>query len=236
MSNNERSEWSVYEAGLVGPHHVKTGNPSQDFVGHWQSGDTVVVVAADGAGSLALSAEGAFIATNTALDALSAALRPSVSPNEDMVRAALQAAREAVLAEDKSEFMGCTLAIALTHNNEWFAGVVGDAFVVVQDDEGLHFVQEKSDSEYANITKLITSKTFNPVIVSGFDADALVASSDGLQHGTVEKKVPTSGFWVPVLNGLRSGSLTLEDVLQHMESRQLIDDDTTLAVAVRGHQ
>lgn len=228
------SLWHVNKAVMTGPYHIKKGEESQDRIVVDCVGDYAILIAADGAGSLVRSSEGAEVAVAEAHEYITDAIAGSIDLDEQLVSSAINAAREAIFEHDDPKQMGCTLAVVVSDGDKWVAGVVGDSFVVIKNETELLFVQEERKSEFANITALLTGKTISPALSSGTGVIAMGVSTDGLLHGTIEQGVPTPGFWNTVFAKVHSGELSLDDVLTHMDSLDLIDDDTTLGIATKG--
>lgn len=225
---------TVNAGTIVGPHHLKRGEENQDaFVYLTENGYGVIAVA-DGAGSLPLSHIGAHIASSTAANEAMDALNSHCSA-EEAVQKGIELAREALLNRDDVDKIGCTLAVGVITDEGWATGVVGDAFAVVSYDVDSHdLVQPEAISEYANVTKLLTSKDYNPLYVSGDEEIiALTVSSDGLEDTSLKDNFPSAGFWNPVISRALEGKMDVQAFLYYMNDNEKIYDDTTLVIATR---
>lgn len=223
--------FSISAGTLTGPHHRSRGEANQDFWGSQVAEDIVVVAAADGAGSLKrsrLGAELAVLASITGtLDSIDAGSLPA-----EAIAAGLQEARTYLLAMEDYSSLGCTLALGLLAPEAWALGVVGDAFGVIHGEDRTHtLVQPASHSEYVNVTRLLTSDAYEPLVMSGDERIAgLSVASDGLTHASVSGENPVSGFWNPLLTRAQEDALSVDDFLSYMDAKERLDDDATLVM------
>lgn len=229
--------FTFYGGTIPGPPSKKRGKPNQDYFGSGaNSAGSAVIVATDGAGSLEKSDVGAQLTVETVL-AHACDLDESEYSPDAILEIAVEEARNTLLSHpDKSE-LGCTVAAAFISKDDYAISITGDAFaIVLNEDDTFSLIENKQDSEYANITKLLTSKeTDTTVYYAQGSPKGVAVSSDGLTHFTVDSqsRVPTEGFWRPVFKKAADGSLNVEGLLRYMESLDRTDDDTTLTVAVR---
>lgn len=228
----------VFSGSIVGPHHEKKGEVSQDFYAEEiiesPHGDMQVIVATDGAGSLEKSLEGArFVALNVAT-----ALKEIAVSGEEVTELAMEniflSVREMLMEIEDYRLMGCTLSAAILSDDYWCIGVLGDAFAIVHRVDGGHdFVQPVSDSEYANVTELITSKNVKPVFRSGVNPiRGISVASDGLQRMSVKGSEAVPGFWDALLNHMNGDNFSMAEFLDFLKSKERLDDDTTLVTCV----
>lgn len=225
---------TVNAGTIVGPHHLKRGEENQDSVSYLTENGYGVIAVADGAGSLSLSHIGAHIASSTSVNEAMDALNSGCSPQES-VQKGIEIAREALLSRDDYKLLGCTLALAVITDDGWSVGVVGDAFAVVSYDIDNHeLIQPEDVSEFANITKLLTSNDYSPLYVNGEDVlVSLAVSSDGLEETSLKDKSPSPGFWNPVVSRVIDGNMDIQAFLYHMNDNEKIYDDTTIAFMTR---
>ena len=233
------SEIKVYSATMAGPHHQLKGSANQDFSDHRMVDDNKLILAlADGAGSLELSHRGARLAVATALDTAEGLVGIGVEIREAIYNS-LASARDALLSHEDSQKMGCTLTLALIDGEEWAVGSVGDSFALLfpRESDPL-YVSEEPAGEFANITTLLTSSTFEPLILEGTtQLEAIVLSSDGLQSIAIEgANMPHMGFWRPLIDRAALSNLDLEAFLSFLSSKEQISDDTTIILAYFGEQ
>lgn len=231
MSENR---WAFTTGTLTGPHHTKRGEPNQDsFLAEERNG-ILVAAAADGAGSHDLSHLGSQLVVDLAVNEAHRQLAGRVSFQGALERA-VDAAREGLLQEDESHRKGCTLAIAAVGPRGWGLAIVGDAFGLMKFGDELRLFQVDQEAEYANTTQLLTSSKIT-VGLWGDDqeeADAFATSTDGLVFATLQGSEPHRGFWDPIFQWAKAGTLDLTTVFESMEAQGRIDDDTTLVVGYR---
>lgn len=225
--------WTIAQGSLIGPHHRKNSEPNQDSYLSLEVDGLVALAVADGAGSLPQSHVGARLAVETAVGFVQ--IHHQVKPLDELMSEALQASREALLAHDDPDAIGSTLALALASEEEWVVGVVGDSYAIVHTTEGTHEVYSESPiSEYANITSLLTSAKYLPVIECGSGPLLGVSvASDGIETFSLRQGEAIDGFWTPVLKRVSAKSIDFERLFEFLDSQDKIVDDTTLVTAVR---
>lgn len=217
----------VYGDSMMGPYHEKKSTPNQDAYTYKKDSDKIALAVADGAGSLKRSHVGSRVAVETSVDKMMC----HDDPPENRVRYAIEASRNEIFNHSKPQELGCTLAIATIAPDGWSVGVVGDAFAIIHYDDHHELVTSEKISEYANITKLLTSDDWSPTIVSGRqDIRGISLSSDGLVNVALKNDLPFDGFWNTIIAKAEDESLDVNDLLQWIEDQGRIDDDTTLLV------
>lgn len=223
---------NISAGSIVGPHHKNRNEENQDYFYHITENGITVIAVADGAGSLSMSHIGAQLSATTAAGETIDSVFDGNSL-EDSVKIGIARARDVLLERDDHHLTGCTLAVAIISDQGWAAGVVGDAFAVISFADDTHeIVQPKCESEFVNITKLLTSKTCNPVYRSGTDSVlAVSAASDGLIPVSLQDGKPLQGFWTPIVNRTADEDFNVNAFLEHMNLKDKISDDTTLIVA-----
>lgn len=227
--------WNFAHGTLIGPYHTSSHLPNQDSYGFMKcANNKIIVCVADGAGSLKKSDIGSSIAVETAISSC----KDNTSDNfSTMISQALDESRNELLSHEDSSEMGCTIALGVADETHWGVGVVGDAFGVVHyDDENKSnfFVSEDQDTEYANVTHLLTSKVFNPKIVEGDEIiRGLSLSSDGLDAVGVKQKEAVDKFWNPLIERTKKNNLNVDEFFSYLESQNMIVDDTTLVMAIK---
>lgn len=220
----------------IGPHHAQKGMPNQDAYDYIEGPGLVTLAVADGAGSLEHSKEGAEFAVEAAVGMAADLIIQSSGPVDlvEVLKESMVEARKAVKTHPQWEKAGCTLTLAAVTEDSFAVGVVGDSFAVLQTaDSALHLVQPPSVGEFANITKLLTSDDFTFSIVSGSTSDLLSIAlcSDAFEQATLEKRVPTAGFWSKIFAMAFTGSLNVEQLIGFMDSQGKIEDDATMIVS-----
>lgn len=219
----------------IGPHHAQSGTPNQDAYDYIEGPGLVTLAVADGAGSLEYSKEGAEMAVEAAVGMSADLIIQSSGPVDlvEVLKESMLEARNAVKTHPQWERAGCTLTLAAITEEYFAVGVVGDSFAVLQTaDSALHLVQPPSVGEFANITKLLTSDDFTYSIVSGSTKDLLSIAlcSDAFEQATLEKRVPTAGFWSKIFAMAFAGSLSIEQLIGFMDAQGKIEDDATMIV------
>lgn len=226
--------WLEDSGTLIGPYHVFKGEPNQDYFRYenFESRGIVLIAVADGAGSLDLSGEGAKLSTGIAMEHMVNHAEEAMD-FQVLLREAIGRARERLLNEPEFKRMGCTLTLAAASRDNWAVATVGDSFAVISTEErGLELIQAPSSSEYANVTKLLTSKDPEIHVVGGLEPlDFLAVSTDGLETTALEDGKPFPGFWNVLMEKSRNEELDLEELFTFMEGKDLISDDTTLVSA-----
>lgn len=227
----------------IGPYHVQMGYPNQDAYDFIQGEGFLSLAVADGAGSLERSDEGSQLAVvasaGTAADLVLRAQRADSEPDlQEILAEAILEARGAVLSLDYWEQAGSTLVLAVLTADSFAVATLGDSFAVIQDSVGdFHLVQPPSVGEFANITKLITSKEFTVTMATGSLSElrGLALASDAFEHATLEQRVPTAGFWTQIFGMARQGRLSVFELIRFMDGQGKIEDDATLiAVGTQG--
>lgn len=225
--------WEISSASVAGPYHVRNGDVNQDSMGSRAFGDSLAIVAADGAGSLDLSHIGSALAVETTLNSLAEA-DPTL-PIADRLERAVMAAREALWRHPEKARIGCTLAVVLLTPNGHGAAVVGDAFAVLRDADGcLELVGSPPDGEYANQTKFLTSSDVEVQLVSGVGKlSGAAVSTDGLEYVAIQGGVAFPGFWDAIFRwGSTPGGFDVLQIFRRMEEDGRLEDDATLVVAM----
>lgn len=224
----------IYGHSVTGPHHKREGSPNQDFYYHLEDDKRLVLAVADGAGSLPLSHFGAEIASKKAVEI--AFEDTEHKKLKDVVRYAFSTARCALENHKDFRDLGCTLALVVLdkETNEWAIGVVGDSFVVIHKVGGSHeLITSPKESEFANITRLLTSGDPTPLLATGdFPVIGFSLSSDGLTHSTIKGGLPFQKFWDMIVAKATQDELSVPRLFDWIDEQGRIDDDTTLLVAV----
>lgn len=228
------TEMKIHAGTIVGPHHKKQGEGNQDAFAYIQENGYTIIACADGAGSLKNSGVGASIAAATSVEEVLDALIIGNSM-EEALHKGVERARDAVMSREDWDTLGCTLSVAVYANDQWGVALVGDSFAVISPEKDDHLLlHRESDSEYANITKLLTSSNYDPMFVYGNGpVVAMSVASDGLTNLSIDlkDKQPTNAFWNPVVSRCADHELDIQSFLFHMDDKEKLYDDTTLVVA-----
>lgn len=229
-------EWMVSAGSVTGPAHLAQGTENQDRYDHEVNDAYALFIAADGAGSLARSGEGAQMVVDSISQTVAGfAEDADGEPLNDVaaiVRFALERAVIQIHQLDDYKQYGATVAVVLiTPEGHWAAGTIGDAFAVIRHEDGSYEMVTAEPGEYANITELTTSENPTYNIISGAQMPAgVAASSDGLFRSTVAGGAPFAGFYDVAM---RHGGINVEELFEYMSTQGKIDDDTTVVIGVK---
>jgi hypothetical protein len=256
----QSAEWRIASASAIGTSHDATGSPCQDSAGHGfvdtSSGEVLIVVVSDGAGSAAHSHLGSSIAVATFISDVERFMTDAgdvssidAAQAEQWVRRAADAASAAAEANaHEAREYSCTLLAAII-GTEYAAFIqVGDGAIVVShgDDDGWSYIFWPQHGEFANTTNFIQTVESGSV---AFDLaprriNELAIFSDGIENLVLHKasrSVQQSFFQLmiqPVRSSLAAG---LDDELSQALGKYLAspticertDDDKTLVLASR---
>jgi len=222
----------VAGATIQGPDYRGLKNINQDSLYSISENGITVIAVSDGAGSLRNSHIGAQISAQMSAEETLDSILDGNSL-EESVRIGVERTRDVLLSRDDASTIGCTLAIAVICDQGWAAGVVGDAFAVISHDETRHeMIQPVQKSEFANITKLLTSNSYDPIYVSGTDVPLGVSvASDGLTPSAIESGKALPGFWSPLIDRVSSEKIDISSFLTFIKNQGKVSDDTTLIIA-----
>lgn len=223
---------TVAGATIQGPDYRGLKDINQDSLYSISENGVTVIAVSDGAGSLINSHIGAQISSQISAEETLDSIFDG-NTLEESVRIGVEKAREALLSRDDYETIGCTLAVAVISDQGWAAGVVGDAFAVISYSETQHeMIQPIQESEFANITKLLTSNSYNPIYVSGTETPlGISVASDGLIPSAIENGKALPGFWSPLIDRVSEEKIDISSFLTFIKNQGKISDDTTLIIA-----
>ena len=243
------SNWQIISASVTGKGHEKRNLPCQDAHA-WDilSPDTLVVAVADGAGSAKLSAIGAQVAVQTAIEVLSQMTITSEHSWEDSLRETLTIAQQAVLDEancQETEIreLATTLIVVVATPQQVAVAQVGDGAAVVATEEyNLHALTLPEQGEYLNETKfLICADAVETAQIKIWQGSAthLAVFSDGLQMLGLKMPdgTPHQPFFSPLFQFVANASdemMAKDQLVSFLRSprvSQRTDDDLTLVLA-----
>lgn len=252
--------WRTLAVSVIGSSHICDNLPCQDVsrvatITAFEGRSTVVLVAADGAGSADCSAEGAALACATFVEVVTiyfteGGLVSGVTPlmADDWIWIA--ASRLGVMATAADRPMrdyACTLLAALIDETALAAFQVGDGAIVVADGEEYRPIFWPQRGEYANMTYFLTEDDVLRRLqftVLPHVPDEVALLTDGLQslaliYATQGAHAP---FFSPIFAPLRAiprpedatqvGEL-LSEFLASPTVTKRTDDDKTLVLATR---
>lgn len=244
------SAWHVVGASVQGTAHARLGVPCQDAHA-WRimPDDTLVLAVADGAGSAGRSLEGAQVAVQAALHALTDGLEAREPlPAEALLRDAFLRARESVaaLAADSGTPLpqfATTLMAALVTTDGLNVASLGDGALIADAGEELRMASAPPQKgEYANETHFLTQDgALDVVQVARFDGPvrAVAATTDGLMRLALRLPdyLPHAPFFQPLFAFAANGHDGAADELAAFLASERVaartDDDKTLVIAVR---
>jgi hypothetical protein len=248
--------WRVLAASVVGTSHRERDLPCQDAHAVRTLRDkTLLVTAADGAGSAARAAEGAALAVGKALTVIEAALATAATPALDrelraIVEAAFRGARGAIEATAADESVPLrdfhtTLTCVVVTTEGLVAGQIGDGAVVARDGNGdLVTAMPPQRGEYANQAYFLTmdgALDRLEVVVLPRPVDGVVVTTDGLLRLGLKlpEYAPHPAFFHPLLAfaaEAEDAELAQAELIAFLDSERVCrrtDDDKTLVLAVR---
>ena len=215
--------------------------------------ETLAIAVADGLGSAERGREGAAVATEAAIEELTAGLAEAAdAAPEERMQAAFAAARSA-LAERATELdvpidaLGTTLVAVAGDRSGTAAAAVGDGGVV-GDDEGRYFpVLDREAGEYANVTTPLTAPDWTDAyrFAQTDRVDGVAAFTDGLGNfawAEAGAATPETAFFEqvfpPVRATKRAGDVESElcAFLEDEHFAEYSRDDKTLVVGLLGNQ
>lgn len=215
--------------------------------------ETLAIAVADGLGSAERGREGAAVASEAAIEELTAGLAESTdTAPEERMQAAFAAARSA-LAERAEELdvpigtLGTTLVAVAGDRSGAAAAAVGDGGVVGDDDGSYFPILDREAGEYANVTTPLTAPDWTDAyrFARTDRADGVAAFTDGLgnfvwaEAGTA---TPERAFFEQVFPPVRAAAQAgdVESKLcAFLEAEHFAEysrDDKTLVVGVLGTQ
>lgn len=258
---NEPSAWRVVCSAVQGVSHVRQDLPCQDAAGfRLLPNDVLLIALADGAGSARFADQGAQVAVQEALFALSTALEAAWPADEagwrSLILDTFAETRAAVLqfagetSEPVREFAS-TLSCAVLTSDWLIVGQIGDGAVVAEESAGtlVSVTQPQVQrGEYANETHfLIEEDALEQLVFQVVDhpINGLAVMSDGLIRLALKmpSQDPFPPFFQPLFGFIRSlgdGPDVMEKAEQQLASflgsdrvNARTDDDKSLVLVTR---
>lgn len=248
--------WRVVAACEAGASHLRAGTPCQDAFAVAQAGETLLLFAADGAGSAARADEGSRLAVDAALEAARAALASGEPRDTDGWRALLEgivrAARERleVEAPEGLRDLSTTLLGVLWSPGHVAALQVGDGWIVIETmgatEGALRAPILPAKGQYFNETIFLTSSSFAEraryEVMAGEEVRGVAVLTDGLEMVSMDlaEGTPHEPFFRPLFELARDPeedpAAAEEELGTFLCSERICartDDDKTLLLAVR---
>jgi hypothetical protein len=251
--------WRIAAASSVGTSHSATGTACQDSLGveifDTKSGEVLVAIVSDGAGSATHSEQGSLKAVETARKLISEHLKegPVGSIAREHAVSWILAIQDAISGlaaingATLSEF-ACTLLIAIIGAEAAVFAQVGDgAMVISTTDNDWSHVFWPQHGEFANMTNFVTSQ--NVVEVLDFEVinqhiDRLASFSDGIENLVLHQASRSAhapffnSMIIPVQRLEKAGldgqlSISLGKYLSSEAVCERTDDDKSLILATR---
>ena len=257
-------KWLLAKASVQGASHIKSGLPCQDssIIQTNDSGEWLIAVASDGAGTATRAEEGANFITKQFAEALlklSKELetkRPGSWVTDYVIEVILKsrsALRHEVGDKNITDF-NCTLVACLVGQEGGFAIHIGDGAVFGQQrptkssnishKETNYFISLPENGEYANETYFITESDWikHLRITPMPSMDWIFLCTDGGTDLSMEADtVPKARFVLPLIDKILNANNDnhrneiLEDILHDPKADKVTGDDKTLAIAIRSN-
>lgn len=247
--------WRVFAAAAIGKSHIDANIPCQDAFAHAVAGDTLVAVVCDGAGSHALSHEGAATVSAQVVKNLSQGRDITESARQDIeafratVVEAVASARVAMEARALAENTtlsdySCTLVGVLADAEGGFFFHIGDGLGVARSADAADYALTLPENgEYANETYFVTGDAWQEhlrVTRIPHAPACAVLMSDGAMPFVMAKG--NGALYAPFMDPVErflstatesDGSAALVGTLSDDRTYQITSDDKTLLIALR---
>jgi hypothetical protein len=244
--------WRVVSACAAGTSHLRNGTPCQDAFAVAQAGESLLLFAADGAGSAARADEGSRLAVDTAVEAARAEVEAGEPQDlEDwylLLERIVHAARERLEAEAPGGLrdLSTTLLGVLWTPTHLAALQVGDGWIVIERRGAMSSLILPVKGEFFNETVFVTSSGFAELaryeVLPAGDVSGVAVLTDGLEMVSMDMTdgTPHAPFFRPLFElahdpeeDLAAAELELGRFLGSERICERTDDDKTLIVAVR---
>jgi hypothetical protein len=246
--------WRVVSACEAGASHLRSGTPCQDAFAVAQAGESLLLFAADGAGSAARAGEGSRLAVDTALEAARAEVEAGEPQDPEdwylLLERIVRAARERLEAEapapEKLRDLSTTLLGVIWSPRHVAALQVGDGWIVIESAGSMSAPISPVKGEHFNETIFVTSAAFAELaryeVLEAGSVSGVAVLTDGLEMVSMDMTdgTPHQPFFRPLFELARDPEedlATAERDLGHFLGSERIcertDDDKTLIVAVR---
>ena len=259
-------QWITACASVTGTGHHKSGIPCQDAsaVKVNPTGEWVVIVASDGAGTAKRAEEGSALVAEIFFNSLLtmtselASRSPGQWINDLVIEKVLETRkllRAKAGSDDISDF-NCTLVACLLGPNGGFSIHIGDGAIFggsnapikggnTTFDQKDFFISPPENGEYANETYFITERDWvkRLRITPMPKLDWVFACTDGgTALALASDKDPKESFILPVLErvlaepSLEGRNNRLRNILENPEADKVTGDDKTIVIACRASE
>jgi len=250
--------WRVFSASATGQRNVDQGAPGQDASHCLVTGDVLVAVVCDGAGSAREGRMGADFMARMLAEQLSSTLyadrrlldlqAEGSAPLEAALRSAIEAVRGrladlAASSELALHDYSCTLVGCVASPGGGCLFHIGDGFAIVQSAAGESVLSRPENGEYADETYFVTDENWKdhlrltPIAAPGRGC-VIGLMSDGTAPFAVDRA--RSGFFRPFIEPVAAylreatapnGNDALRNLLESPRAGEISSDDKTLLLA-----
>ena len=244
--------WRVVSACEAGTSHLRNGTPCQDAFAVAQAGESLLLFAADGAGSAARADEGSRLAVDAALEAARSELESGKPEDPDgwhlLLERIVHAVRKHLEAEAPERLRDLsTTLLGIIWSPEYLAALqVGDGWIVIECRGTMSSLLLPVKGEFFNETIFVTSTAFAEharyeVLPAG-EVTGVAVLTDGLEMVSMDMTdgTPHEPFFRPLFELARDPdediAVAERDLGHFLVSARICertDDDKTLIVAVR---
>jgi hypothetical protein len=240
--------WRVFCASATGKRNLEQGAPGQDASHCVVTGDLLVAVVCDGAGSVREGRTGAHFMARALPLQLSNAVQADGACLEGTIRGAIEAVRGrladlAVSRELAMHEFSCTLVGCAVSPGGGCLFHIGDGFAILQGATGDTVLSHPENGEYADETYFVTDENWEehlrltPLPAPGRGC-VIGLMSDGTAPFAVNRE--RSGFFRPFIDPIASflreatvpnGNEALRNLLESPRACDISTDDKTLLLA-----
>lgn len=246
--------WRVFAAAAIGKSHIDANIPCQDAFAHAVVDDRLVAVVCDGAGSHALSHEGAAMVSTRVVNDLSQGVgaddgATDIEAFRAIVIEAVASARGALEARALAENTAladysCTLVGLLANADGGFFFHIGDGLGVARGADAVDCALSLPENgEYANETYFVTGEVWQERLRVARIPHAIACAalmSDGAMPFVMAKG--NGALYAPFMDPVErflatasesDGSAALLGTLADPRTYRITSDDKTLLIALR---
>lgn len=244
--------WQVVSASVTGAAHLRVAKGNEDAVLCASRRDgSLLLIAADGAGSATCAAEGSSLAVQGALEILQSSFLPTTAQTWTSflleltcrVRTGLQ--EVALETGQNLKDFASTLLLAVVTDTHVAALQVGDGAIVVKTDPSLQHLTTPFRGNYASETVFLTSDAFlehaSCQVIPSEKVTGLALLTDGLEPVAFDLSTdePFAPFFKPLFDFAANSkdayarNLELTSFLNSEPLQERTQDDKTLILAVK---
>lgn len=255
MNENQR-DWKTVFDSVKGTSHEINDQPCQDccraLTHHSTTGEVLIAVCADGAGSAQHSDQGSQLACDQFVELCRQYLVDNDSfqnINRALISKWLEQIRDSIALKAKQfetpvRQMATTLLGCMIAPRESLFIQIGDGAMVFRGSENFEYAFWPHSGEYANMTNFLTTEDFSEKFewkIVDDQVNEFVAFTDGLERLVLkfDKQTVHEPAIVPMLNAIQKSNIDdeflepLREFLNSCAVNDRTDDDKTLILAVR---